>query len=304
MVNKYRENLGRLIGIAGTIVCLFLFVKNFSFPTPDKIIILLIFVFMIFRQMLAMLVRFGPFVLILLTYESFRSLADQLNTHVDYALAPHVDKFLFGNLPTVYLQNWLWHGSVHWYDYALYLPYMLHFVLPISLGILVWKTKAKHYWRVANTYLLSAFMAFFTFLVLPAAPPWLAAQNHYIQPIHRISTDVWFHLGIRNFPSFYNEITPNTVAAVPSLHACWAILFSIFIFKLFGRRWGALSLVYPALIFFGTVYMGEHYVFDLIIGCLYAAAAYWLTPKVMRSGSKLFRRIKNNLPKPKLRVVQ
>ena len=286
VVTKYREKLGQLLGIAGAIAAIWLFVKSPSFPTPDKIIIFMLFVFMSFRQALAMLVRFGPFVLILLAYDSFRSVADQLNSHVDYSLAPSADRLLFGGLPTVYFQNWLWGGTVRWYDFVLYIPYMLHFVLPIGLGIMVWKTRAKHYWRVVNTYLVSAFMAFFTFLIFPSAPPWLAAQNHIIQPIQRISSDVWFSLGIKDFPSFYNEITPNIVAAVPSLHTTWSALFSIFVFKMFGWRWGALSLLYPTAIFFGTVYMGEHYMFDVIVGVAYGVVAYWLTPRFMRLAAR------------------
>lgn len=251
-----------------------------------------------------MVTRFGLFVLILLVYESFRSVADQLNSRVDYSLAPHADRLLFGDLPTVYLQNWLWHGAVRWYDFALYLPYLLHFVLPIALGVLVWKTRDKHYWRLINTYLVSAFMAFFTFLLFPAAPPWLAAQNHFIEPIQRISSDVWFNLGIKDFPSFYNEITPNIVAAVPSLHVIWAVLFSIFIFKLFGRRWGSLSLLYPAAIAFGTVYQGEHYAFDVILGIVYAIAAYLLTPYLMKAGRWASKLIVTRLRPAAPKVVQ
>lgn len=286
-VHNYKQKLGQLIGVAGTIAAIVVFARNPSFPTPDKLVVFMTLVFMIFKQAVVMLLRFGPFVLVLLAYDSFRSVADQLNTHVNYSLAPHVDKFLFGNLPTVYLQNWLWHGSVRWYDIALYLPYLLHFILPIALGVLVWKKREKHYWQVINTYCLTAFMAFVTYLALPAAPPWLASQNHYIAPITRISSDVWTHLGFKNFPSLYNQITPNTVAAIPSLHTAWATILSIFVFKLFGRRWGALSLLYPFAIIFGTIYEGEHYAFDVMAGIAYAVFAYWATPRLMRRGHKL-----------------
>jgi len=303
-VKKHKEKLGQLVGLVGAIAAVFLFVRTPSFPTPDKIVIFMVFVFMIFRQALTMLTRFGPFVLVLLTYESFRSVADQLNSHVNYSLAPQADRLLFGDLPTVYLQNWLWHGAVRWYDLALYVPYMLHFIIPIGLGVLVWKIREKHYWRVINTYLVSAFMAFFTFLLFPAAPPWLAAQNHVIEPITRISSDVWYALGLHNFPSFYNEITPNPVAAIPSLHGVWSVLFSIFIFKLFGRRWGTLSLLYPAAIAFGTIYEGEHYAFDILTGALYAAVAYYTTPYLISKGTKLINRLRLQLSKSRRKVIQ
>jgi membrane-associated phospholipid phosphatase len=237
---------------------------------------------MVFRQAKAMLGRLLPLVVVILVYESFRSIADKLNGHVDYLLAPKIDDFLFGNLPTIYLQNWLWRGHTSWYDVVLYIPYLLFFVIPIGLAILVWKTKAKHYWRVISAYVVLFFSAFLTFLIFPAAPPWLASENHYIQPITRVSSYVWSSMGIHDFPSLYNHLAANPVAAVPSLHSACATLFSIFIFKLYGKRWGAASLIYPILIYIGVIYEGEHYAFDVILGIAYGVAAYFAAPYIMR----------------------
>jgi membrane-associated phospholipid phosphatase len=269
------------IGIVGAIACLLVFIKDPSFPTPDKLIVFLVFVFMSFSQATVMLKRLLPFVVILLVYESFRSVADTLNSHVNYTLAPHMDRLLFGNLPTVYLQNWLWHGHTQWYDVVLYIPYLLFFIVPLGLAILVWKTYDKYYWEVVTTYLAVFFGGFLTFLLFPAAPPWLAAQDHIIQPIVRVSTNVWASMGLHNFPSFYNHISPNPVAAIPSLHAACGTLFSLFVFKIYGKRWGYVSLLYPVLLIVGVVYEGEHYAFDVIVGIIYALAGYFLVPKAM-----------------------
>lgn len=272
--------------MAGTLVCLGLFVRHPSFPTPDKLVVFLTFLFMIFRQAVEMLKRLLPFVVLLLVYESFRGFADKLNSHVNYTLAPHVDKALFGNLPTIYLQRWLWRGHTTWYDVVLYIPYMLFFVVPLGLALLVWKTRDKYYWQVVGTYLLLFFSAFLTFLIMPTAPPWMASQNGYIAPIVRVSSSVWFSLGIHDFPSLYNHIAPNPVAAVPSLHAGVSTLFSLFVFKLYGRRWGLVSLLYPVLIYVGVIYEGEHYAFDVIAGIAYAFGAYWAAPKLWLLATK------------------
>jgi membrane-associated phospholipid phosphatase len=287
-VDKIKQNAEQLIGVAGVILCLAAFIHAPSFPTPDKLLVFLTFVFMIFKQAAQMLKHLLPFVVILLAYESFRGVANKLNSHVNYTLAPHIDKLLFGNLPTVYLQNLLWHGHVRWYDFVFYLAYMLHFIIPIGLALLVWKTREKEYWRVVVTYLVSAFGAFLTFLLFPAAPPWLAAQNNYIQPIVRISSDVWFALGLKDFPSVYNHISPNPVAAIPSLHAAWATLLVIFVYKLYGLRMAAVASIYPFLIYIGTIYEGEHYAFDVITGILYAIAAYMLTPYLIKKSSRFW----------------
>jgi membrane-associated phospholipid phosphatase len=290
-VKKIKPYLEQTAGMLGTVWCLAIFIHEPSFPTPDKLLIFLAFVFMIFKQLVPMLKRLLPFVVILLTYESFRSFANKLNSHVDYLTAPHFDKFVFGNLLTVYLQNLLWTGHVRWYDFVFYLAYMLHFIIPIGLAILVWKTREKYYWRVVTTYLVCAFAAFITFFLLPAAPPWLASENHYIQPIVRISSDVWASLGLHDFPSVYNHLSPNPVAAIPSLHAAWATLLVIFAYTLYGKRWALLASTYPFLIYVGTIYEGEHYAFDVIAGIVYAFAAYSATPYILRAAARTMNKL-------------
>lgn len=268
-------------GLIGTVIMIVLYLRTPSFPTPDKIIVFVFFFFMIFRQALFVLKRLLPFVIILLVYDSFRGIADQLNTHVNYSFPAAFDRWIFGTLPTASLQNSLWQGQVRWYDFALYLPYLLHFILPLFLAVLIWHFKKIYYWRYVIAFSLVSFAAFFTFVLFPAAPPWLAAQNGYIEPIERISSDVWFSLGISDFPSLYNHISPNPVAAVPSLHAAWSVLVFIYVLKYFGRRWAILAALYPLIIIFGTVYQGEHYTFDALAGVVYALAAYAAAPYVV-----------------------
>jgi membrane-associated phospholipid phosphatase len=271
-----RKKIARIIGIIGTFAFLVLFIYHPSWPTPDKLLVFVLFIFMTFSQAWAVLKRLFLFISTLLVYESFRGLVPSLNKHVHYREMIRFDRWLFGGtLPTKTLQNWLWHGHVQWYDFLFYLAYTMHFILPISLAILIWKTREKHYWNFIVTYLLVSFAGFIVFLLFPAAPPWLAAQNGIIEPITRVSTNVFFALGIHDFPSVYNKISPNPVAAMPSLHAVYATLFVLFIYKLYGKKWGLLALIYPLLIYVGTVYMGEHYVIDEIAGALFALAGFY-----------------------------
>lgn len=271
------------VGIIGTIACVGVFIKAPSFPTPDKLLVFLIFVFMIFNQAWDMLKKFIPFVAILLAYDSFRGIVPHLNNHVNYDFMPRFDEFLFGGtLPTVALQQWLVHGSSAWYDFVFYITYMLHFVLPLGLAVAIYKLRESEYWRYAFTYITASFTAFFIYIAFPAAPPWMATLNGTIPHITRVSSSVYSSLGITDFPSVYNSIAPNPVAAVPSLHCAYAILFSMFVFRLFGRRWGLISLPYPLFILFGVVYMGEHYVFDVITGALLAVMSYNVVPYLMR----------------------
>lgn len=281
-MNKRREKIAQFIGLLGTIIYILVFAKNPSFLTPDKIIVFVFFFMMIFKQAFFVLKRLLPFIAILLVYDSFRGFADELNTHVNYTLPAAVDRFFFGELPTAALQNWLWHGSTQWYDFAVYLPYMLHFVLPVAMAIVIWETRRRHYWDYVMAFSVVSFAAFFTFLLFPAAPPWLSSDLSYIEQIERISSHVWYALGISDFPSVYNHISPNPVAAVPSLHTAWAVLFFVYVYRLYGRRWGAIALIYPLLIMFGTIYQAEHYAFDVAAGIVYALAAYISAPYIVK----------------------
>lgn len=292
-----RRRLFQAVGIAGTTVCLIAFGLKPSFPTPDKLFVFFFFVFCALSQAREMTKRILPFVAIILVYESFRSLADRLNTHVNYTLAPHLDRILFGQLPTKTLQHWLWRGHVQWYDIVFYMPYLFFFIAPMLLAVLIWKTRDKYYWQTVASFSLLFFLAFATFVAFPAAPPWLAAQHGVISGVERISSSVWAALGIQNFPSVYNHLSPNPVAAVPSLHAAVSTLTSIYIFKLYGRRWGAVSALYPLILCFGIIYEGEHYFSDVAAGLIYAMAAYWTTPRLMAAMKRLNARLRTVVAK-------
>lgn len=266
----------RVIGLVGVLLFITVFVQSPSWPTPDKLLVLMTFFFMALGQAKEMLRRFLPFVALLLVYESFRGIAHSLNTHVNYLWMPSVDRWLFGTLPTSWLQHHWWHGQVRWYDFAFYIFYMLHFILPLGLAIAVWKLRDRFYWQYVSSYVVLSFSGFLTYLAFPAAPPWMASDKGLIEPITRISSSVWYALGIHDFPSIYNKLAPNPVAAVPSLHAGYATLFVILMYRLFGPRWALASTIYPIMIYIGTVYQGEHYAIDAILGIMYAIASYLL----------------------------
>jgi membrane-associated phospholipid phosphatase len=62
---------------------------------------------------------------------------------------------------------------------------------------------------------------------------------------------------------------------MPSLHAAYPWLFFLFACRLWGTR-GWLVILYPAAVFFAVVYLGHHYVADVIGGIVYASASYAL----------------------------
>jgi membrane-associated phospholipid phosphatase len=72
----------------------------------------------------------------------------------------------------------------------------------------------------------------------------------------------------------------DKVAAFPSLHAAYATLFSIFMFKL-GRKYGLVSLPILGGVYFSIVYLGQHFLVDLLGGVAYASISVYAVDRLM-----------------------
>lgn len=263
------------VQVGATLLVVFGFVVERSFWTPDTLFLLLLVLALAFGRMRDFLVRFVPFLGLLLVYDSFRSIADDLNGSVHFTEMINFDRFVFGGiLPTQWLQDMWWHGQVSWYDFYFYFFYTLHFLAPVLVAILIWLRRGKLYWPYMWGFLLLSFGGFLTYVLFPAAPPWMASDLGYIPQIHRISSDVWQAMDVTNFSEIYGQLSPNEVAAVPSLHAAYPTLLVLFVARAFGWRRTWWLVFYPISVWVGIVYLGEHYVFDALLGILYAYAAY------------------------------
>jgi hypothetical protein len=274
---EYLNNRSQFV-LRSTIIVLViaLLVSKRTFWTPDTLFILLLAIFTVFGQTRMFLVRFMPLVSLLLLYEVFRGVADDLNGTVHFMEMIDVDRWMFGGvLPTVVLQQWLWHGSVQWYDFYFYFLYTIHFLMPIILAVLLWKKADHYYWPFVWAIVGLSFAAFITYILFPAAPPWMAKELGYIgEPLHRVSSDIWAAMGIQDFSEVYSRLPANPVAAVPSLHSAYPLLFAMFTVLAFGKKYWWVFL-YPVTMWIGVVYMGEHYVIDALLGALYAVLSVY-----------------------------
>ena len=265
----------RVVGLAA--VAYFLFVWK-AFWSPDALFVIFLVVFLMFGQAKQYIRRFAPFALLLVSYDGFRGLLPYLNKHVHYTTMINFDRWIGGGtVPTIRLQHLLYHGHLMWYDYYFYGLYMAHFVTPFLLAIAIWKLRPNHYWTYVSGLIALSYAGFLTYLIFPAAPPWLAAQMGYLPKIEHLSTDIWWTWGVHNFPTVYDKFAPNPVAAVPSLHAAYPTLDWLFIRKWFGNKAAAVFAIYPVTLWIGLIYMGEHYLFDVILGIGYAVTVYFAT---------------------------
>ncbi len=114
------------------------------------------------------------------------------------------------------------------------------------------------------------------FLLFPAAPPWLAAQQGLLDVTRiRELADPATTSGLAR--ELFDD---NPVAAIPSLHAGWSLIVVLVAFRYLPRPAGWVAAGYAILVHFAVVYLGEHYVIDLILGDAVAVGAWVVSGRV------------------------
>jgi hypothetical protein len=216
-----------------------------------------------------------PLLALIIAYDALRGGAKELfPTH--YLPQIRVDEALFGGAdPTVSLQHALWHGRPRWYDVALAGVYATHFVAMPLLAAVLWKLDHARFRRFITTIVTLSALGLATYALYPAAPPWLASRYGFLPHVTRIVPAVWQDLDVRFLGSLVQSgyRYANNVAAIPSLHTAFAIVIAAFLWPK-RRRWlRAPVAAYPITMGFALLYTGEHYVFDLLVGCLYASGS-------------------------------
>jgi hypothetical protein len=238
---------------------------------------------------------FLPFVVLILLYEHLRGLAHLVNADLlgrDSYGEPMIafDQLLAGGrIPTAVLQDWLWTGSLETKDHVLALVSRAHFIVPPTLLFLVWLERRELFYRCAAAFVVASFAGALAFLIFPATPPWLAAQQGLVEPLTRIGSvqaDASVLGSQRSLIA--NAILPNPVAAVPSLHTAYSLLTLLTAWA-WHRRLGYVFLLYPLTMWFTIVYFADHYVFDILVGVLFGAAAWWWTGRELKPGGRLER---------------
>ena len=227
-----------------------------------------------------------PLALVLAVYDLLRGRADGLLFSAWYRPQLEADAFLFGGtVPTVWLQEHLWNGSfdVRWYDYAAWAVYVSYFLATYVLAAVLWFFARERFRRYVGCIALLAGMAFATFALFPAAPPWLASRAGELEHTRRLIGPIGANVPFLSFSfeGLYERGTAyaNPVAAVPSLHAAYTLLFSLFLWPLARRaRW--LLAAYPPAMAFALVYTAEHYLVDILLGWAYTLVAVWAVARV------------------------
>jgi hypothetical protein len=233
------------------------------------------------RRVGRLLADWLPLAALLLAYDASRGLADGLGATVHVTEPADADRWMAGGaLPTVVLQQ---HWDAAWWEALASLVYGSHFVVtPLVLGVL-WVRNRPRWGHYARLVVGLSAAGLVTYVLYPAAPPWLAAKDGVIEPVQRLSGAGWEVLGLPRAGALLadSQGQVNQVAAVPSLHTAFAVLTCLVLYPVAKRTWQRAGLVaYPVLMAVVLVWSGEHYVIDTLLGAGYAAGVVVVAARI------------------------
>ena len=205
-----------------------------------------------------------------LPYDDRERLRSRLN--IRYPI--RVDRALgFGDLPTHRLQRAFSRpGPVGARDVFLTIVHWAWFLEPHAALLWVLLSDEDHFPRSARQMAAAFDLGCLIYVLVPTAPPWWAGENgHTREPVRRIMVEVGEPMWGRAWDRMYDSLGGNPWAAMPSLHFATSLLAAILLAET-GRAPGAIGWAYALKLGFALVYLGEHYVIDLLVGTALVAA--------------------------------
>jgi membrane-associated phospholipid phosphatase len=241
--------------------------------SPDYLLLILVPVALLSGRFLKFLRDWVPFIALFLGYEALRDIVPKSHIPVHYGFVIRADEAMFGGTdPSQWLQAHL--GKLHWLAVACTVVYFCHFLIPIAVGMTLWLVDRVQFLRFVVALLAMCFAAFVVFLLMPVAPPWLAGHHHLLPHVRSL-------IALPSTVSpYYNMLDPDSAAAFPSLHAAFPLLAALALWQV-TRRGAALALAWAAIVWFSVVYLGQHYVTDVIGGIAFAIGTWVIVTKLV-----------------------
>jgi membrane-associated phospholipid phosphatase len=181
---------------------------------------------------------------------------------IDYPIK--ADRLLGGGeLPTVRIQRTL--AWAHW----------LWFLEPHSALAWILARHPERFPRSARQMSGVFDLGCAVYWAVPTAPPWWASEEgHTNEKVRRIMVEVGEEQWGRSWKPLYAFLGGNPWAAMPSLHIAASLMAAILLTEA-GPVEGAVGWAYAGVLGFALVYLGEHYVVDLIAGAALVAVVRW-----------------------------
>jgi len=217
--------------------------------------------------------------------------------HIDYPIA--IDRALgLGELPSRRLQRWLSRSDRdgprwHTLDRVLAWAHWSWFMVPHGAVLYVMWRRPERFARAATlTYAVFDTGSVF-YWVAPTAPPWYAASRRAgASGVRRMMVEYGEDFWGEGWDSLYSVFGGNPLAAMPSLHFATSLMATWLLADVDPLA-GAAAGAYTATLGLSLVYLGEHYVIDLIAGAALAAAVRRSEPRLAQTVAGIGRAVAN-----------
>jgi membrane-associated phospholipid phosphatase len=132
--------------------------------------------------------------------------------------------------------------------------------------------------------------------LVPTAPPWWAGSNGHMPHVRRIMVETGKQVWGRRWEPLYDSLGTNPFAAMPSLHFATSVM-AAHVLGDTGRTAGTLGWAYAGTLGFALVYLGEHYVADLLAGLALAEGVRRAVPRALPAVRRMQRAIQRLEPR-------
>jgi PAP2 superfamily len=193
---------------------------------------------------------------------------DALRSRLRVGYPLRADRMLgAGELPNVRLQRSLEGlGRRNAVDRTLSWVHWSWFIEPHAALALILARDHEHFARAARQMSAVYDIGCVVYAALPTAPPWWASEEGYTDAkVRRIMQEVGEEEWGRLWPVLYDTLGGNPWAAMPSLHFATSLMAALLLAEM-GPVQGLVGSLYAGALGFALVYLGEHYVVDLLAG--------------------------------------
>jgi membrane-associated phospholipid phosphatase len=184
-----------------------------------------------------------------------------------------------GRLPNIRLQRALERlPRVGLLNRCLTWVHWLWFFEPYLALLYILLRHPEHFPRAARRLAAVFDVGCVAYFALPTAPPWWSSEQGLTgEEVRRIMVEVGEETWGSAWPSMYSALGGNPWAAMPSLHFATSMV-SARSLAATGRGPGAVGWSYALTLGFALVYLGEHYVTDLVAGAALVEAVQRVEP--------------------------
>jgi hypothetical protein len=214
---------------------------------------------------------------------------------VDYPIK--IDRVLgLGKLPTQRLQHaFAREGEINAFERALVWCHWTWFAVPHGAVAYTLLRRPGKFGAAAGRMYVVFDLGAVVYWLIPTAPPWWAAAHGRVEKLsEEISVDAFGHrndsssatLPVRRmmleygelfwgdrWGDLYDALGGNPLAAMPSLHFATSLMAARLLSEV-GPVAGALGWTYAGTLGLALVYLGEHYVADLLAGAALTEAVH------------------------------